>query len=220
MKTLFRITMPRGLTMASRDKDAIAKFEERLGHPPNEQSTIGDWWPTLLLDDRIIVVRKCFIPKPPKTYPASTALIDAACQDITIILLEAVLPIFEEFFPGDTRPRKALEIAKTYRQDPTEYNGKVCTSMSYHMQQLEEYLSYQGLETLTDNRKYYAACAVAASASYTVGQSFAAAACGASTARFMMERRAEEMDIPPIPVVFAPAIARLDQLLIDLEALV
>lgn len=220
MKTLFRITMPRGLTMASRDKDAIAKFEERLGHTPNEQSTIGDWWPTLLLDDRIIVVRKCLIPKPPQTHPVRTALIDTACQDITILSLDAVLPIYEDFFPGDARPRKALEIAKTYRQDPTEHNGKVCTSMSYHMQQLEEYLLYQGLETLTDNRKYYAACGVAAAAAYTVGQSFAASACAAENARFMMERRAEEMDIPPISVVFAPAIARMDQLLNDLEATV
>lgn len=212
-----RLPMPQ-VTLASRKDMMDRAFIRRHRRPPTEKTPLGDWWPELLIDDKIVVVRKFYLPRRPKPQapPHIVSLIDSACQDVTISMLDAVLPIYEEFFPEDRRLHKASEVAKAYRDDPSERNMNACRMAARLTDDVSMILYYQGVEESSDPHKYYAASNVAAAASCTVSQTFAAAACGCESAEFTMRSRAQKLGLQPVKFDFKPAEDRLDRLLIDL----
>lgn len=205
--------------MLSSRKDMMDRaFVRRHHRQPTEKTPIGDWWPDLLIDDKIVALRKFYMPRRPKPQapPNIVNLIDSACQDVTISMLDAVLPIYEEFFPEDRRLHKASEVAKAYRDDPSVRNTDACRMAAGFTEDVSMMLYYQGLEDPSDPHKYYAASHVAGAASMTLSQTFAAAACGCESAESAMRSRAHAFGLQPVKFDFKPADDRLDRLLIDL----
>ena len=51
-------------------------------------------------------------------------------QSVTVAVMcaEHVLDIFEKKYPGDKRPRQAIDVAKTWLANPTEENRQACRS--------------------------------------------------------------------------------------------
>jgi hypothetical protein len=47
---------------------------------------------------------------------------------LTCLCAEHVLDIFEKKYPGDKRPRQAIDVAKTWLANPTEENRQACRS--------------------------------------------------------------------------------------------
>lgn len=95
----------------------IATFTAHYGRPPDEAATVAEWLAvTHALADRLWVV--CYVLLP--ALPDQEAVIRRACQEMALIAAEAALPIWEATYPDDARPRRAIEAARAYLDNPSE----------------------------------------------------------------------------------------------------
>jgi len=93
-------------------------------------------------------------------------------QQFAILCAEKVLHIFEEKYPDDSRPRKSIEAAKNYLENPTEENKKFA------------YAAATAAAAYAAASYAYAAYAAAAATAYAAyaAASYAATAYAAATA--------------------------------------
>jgi len=105
------------------------------------------------------------------------------CIKYAIFAAKQVLHIFEEKYPKDDRPRKAIEAAENYLKDPSENNKKAAYAAgatAYAAADATAYAAADAAIYAATHAATYAAAAHAAT-SYTV-TSYAAAAAAAADA--------------------------------------
>ena len=104
------------------------------------------------------------------------------CIKYAIFAAKQVLHIFEEKYPKDDRPRKAIEAAENYLKDPSENNKKAAYDAAYaaYAAGATAYAAADAAIYAATHAATYAAAAAHAATSYTV-TSYAAAAAHAAT---------------------------------------
>lgn len=194
-------------------------FVLRHRRPPKDDTPVADWWPELLIDDKIILIRKFYLPRRPfpQASERTVDMITRACQDVTISMLNVVLPIYEEFNPEDRRLHKASDIAKAYREDPSVENREKCKIAANFANDISMSLYYEGLEKTSDPNRYYTCSHVASAASHTLQQTFGAAAFACESAERTMRQRAKDLDLEPVWFDFGYAEDRIERLLAELN---
>lgn len=122
MTLLMPISTVRSLNMKHED-NLIEGYTEYHGHPPNEQSTVREWFDSMKLVQCLWFVRHVLMPK----FPDKKELFDTVSRDVAFICMESVLPLWEIVDPKDQWLRYTFNTAKRFveQQNDTD-KEKLC----------------------------------------------------------------------------------------------
>lgn len=122
MTLLLPISTIRSLNLKHED-NLIEGYTEYHDHPPNEQSTVREWFDSMQLVQCLWFVRHVLMPK----FPDKKELFDTVSRDVAFICMESVLPLYEIVDPKDQWLRYTFNMAKRFveQQNDTD-KEKLC----------------------------------------------------------------------------------------------
>lgn len=115
MTLLLPLTTIRSLNLKNED-GLIKSYTEQHDHPPNEQSTVLEWFDSMEIHNCLWFVRNVLIPR----FPNQKELFDTVCRQVAFICTESILPLWDIVHPKDQLLRYTFNTAKRFVEQPND----------------------------------------------------------------------------------------------------
>ncbi len=119
MTLLLPLTTIHSLNLKHEDR-LTEGYTEHHGHPPNEQSTMREWFDCMMIHDCLWFVRHVLMPR----FPDQKELFDTVCRQVAFICMDGILPLWETVHPTDQWLRYTFNTARRFLKNPNEKDLK------------------------------------------------------------------------------------------------